>query len=116
MNNKGMTLGVEILIIALFALLAFFTLYMGTNSLGLNFKNNFVDYKKIEEKLEKSAREYLSDKNITEKTIITADTLKSLDLFDSNCNGYVIVNGNYYDSYIKCSDYKTPGYTDVLAN
>ena len=116
MNNKGMTLGVEILIIVLFALLAFFTLYIGTNSLGLNFKSNFVNYKEIEKRIENGAREYLSNKNISEKTIITADKLKSLNLFDSTCDGYVIVFDNYYDSYIKCDNYKTPGYNDALAN
>lgn len=116
MNNKGMTLGVEILIIILFGLLAFFTLYIGTNSLNIDFNNDFVNYKKIEENLEKSAREYFLEKEITEKTIVTADALKSLNLFESKCNGYVIVDGNYYDAYIKCNDYKTPGYSDILAN
>lgn len=116
MDNKGMTLGIEILIIVFFALLAFFTLYIGANSLGVNYENNFINYKKIEESLEKGARKYFLEKEITEKTIVTADTLRSLDLFDSNCNGYVIVNGNYYDSYIKCDKYKTQGYSDILAN
>lgn len=116
MNNKGMTLGIEILIIVLFAFLAFFTLYIGTRSLGVNLNNNFVDYKEIEKELEQSTRQYLSDKKITEKTIITADKLKSLNLFDSNCNGYVIIYDNYYDPYIKCNDYKTIGYNDIFAN
>jgi len=116
MNNRGMTLVTEIFIIILFALLAFLSLYIGVKSFNINFNGNYVDYKKIEGDLEAAAREYVSDKSLNEKTVITADVLKKLDLFESSCDGYVIVNGNYYDAYIKCVDYKTSGYTDVLAN
>jgi len=116
MNNKGMTLGTEICIIVLFALLALLTLYTGTKAFNVNSNNDFVNYKNIEKDLEKAARNYLSDKVITEKVIVTADALKSLNLFDSSCNGYVIADENYYEPYIKCSSYKTSGYSDVLAN
>lgn len=119
MNNKGMTLGTEIFIIIFFAFAAFLSLFIIVRSFTGSYKNNYNNpsyYHSIEKKLEQSARKYMTNKEINEKIIVTADTLKKENLFDEKCAGYVIIDKTFYTAYIKCKDYETPGYTDVLAN
>ncbi len=119
MNNKGMTLGVEILIIVFFAFAAFLSLFILVNSFTGTYNNNYKTpayYHSIELKLENAARKYMDGKNISEKVVITADTLKKENLFDSKCNGYVIIDETFYTPYIKCDDYETIEYSKVLAN
>lgn len=119
MNNKGMTLGIEILIIVFFAFAAFLSIFILVRSFTGSYDNNYKTpayYHSIELKLEKAARKYMDGKSINEKTIITTDELKEEKLFNNKCNGYVIIDKTFYTPYIKCDDYETIGYSKVLAN
>lgn len=119
MNNKGMTLGVEILILVLFILSAFLSVYILVKTFTKNYESNYKNplyYHNIEAKVEDAARKYIENKILDEKTIITTETLKEKNLYDEKCNGYVVIDKTFVQAYIKCDDYQTNGYTGVLAN
>lgn len=119
MNKKGMTLGVEILIIVFFTFAAFLSVYILVKSFTNKYdvsEKNILYYHNIEKELENASKKYMEGKNLTEKIIVTADTLKKNGLFDSECNGYVVINKNFYTPYIKCSEYETNGYLSLLAD
>ena len=89
------------------------------NAFTKSYNNNYKTpayYHSIELKLEKAARKYMEGKSISEKTVVTADTLKRQKMFDNKCNGYVIIDETFYTPYIKCDDYETLGYTNILAD
>lgn len=119
MNKKGMTLGIEILIIVFFTFAAFLSVYIIVKNFTGKYEVNeekIAYYHSIERKLENASKKYMDGKELTEKIIVTADTLKKNRLFDSECDGYVIIDKTFYTPYIKCSGYETNGYSGVLAN
>ena len=80
------------------------------------------DYNALENRVESAARKYYQDKyyNNNDTVIISVDTLKNSGylspIYDSRnkeCKGYAkVLNGNTVVSYIKCSVYKTSGYSE----
>ena len=119
MNKKGMTLGVEILMIVFFTFAAFLSVYILVKSFTGKYEvseEKISYYYNIEKELVNASKKYMDGKNLTEKTIVTVDTLKKNGLFDSKCNGYVVIDKTFYTPYIKCSEYETNGYSGVLAN
>src|SRR5574344_2984076 len=117
MDNKDMTLAMELVKILVFMLAAFLSVYIIFKSTGIYKDPDFTNYYLIEKDMEISAREYMSGKSVTEKTIINSDILKNNNLFSSTCNGYVVIDNNFYDAFIKCGDtYTTAGYVAYLAN
>lgn len=119
MNKKGMTLGVEILIIVFFTFAAFLSVYILVKSFTGKYEvseEKISYYHNIEKELVNASKKYMEDKNLTEKIIVTADTLKKKGLFDSECNGYVVIDKNFYTPYIRCREYETNGYLSSLAN
>lgn len=119
MNKKGMTLGIEILILCLFILLAFLSLYILVKTFTNKYETNFktpLYYYNIEKEIEVAARKYIQDKILEEKTIITTKTLKEKNLYNEKCDGYVVIDKTFVQAYIKCDDYQTNGYSNALAN
>lgn len=78
-------------------------------------------YKYMENSIKDAAIDYYTDNNLTEPAILSYNLLRSMgyisnikDFFNLTCTGYVIVNDNSYKPYIRCKDYKTPGYSAEL--
>lgn len=85
----------------------------------VNYKST-SEYKKLEEKLSKSAQSYFNNIKLGNyKIIVSLEELISKGYIktindpenDSKCNGYVIYDGEKVDSYIKCiGTYQTDNY------
>ena len=119
MNQKGMTLGVEIFVIIFFAFAAFLSVYILTKSFMGKYivnENKPSYYHKIELELENIAKKYIEKNETGEKIIISSNTLREVGYYTNKCDGYVIVDKTTYKPFIKCDDYITNGYSKELAN
>lgn len=124
LNNKGwgtaeMFLLSGGLLIALLVAIFFISKLYGSLDASVSNKH-YVD---LENNLEMSARDYLTDNNIEVVSgfRISYEFLKNNGYIDelndkngNSCSGYVIVNNidniNYYKGYISCAEYKTSNY------
>lgn len=100
-----------------------------TKNSGTTMKgeNNFNNYSEAESAVVDSLKAYRADKYkkndiedtlvITVKELISGGYLKKTLVSGSSCSGYGIISksGSYnYESYIKCGNYTTNGYTSSL--
>lgn len=136
MNKNGWGLRVELAFILLF-LICILISTIGLHSLGLlsdkegayvdlgeyTSRNSNYDYKAIESKVTAAARNYYSEvypNGNNDTIIVSISTLKGLGYLGSvpdskgrECTGYSkILNTGTCVSYIKCSVYKTTGYSE----
>lgn len=96
-----------------------------------NEEVNTINYSNLEDKLvvagSKYANKYLSNENISNTKVITVvrlqteDLLKSLNINETKCSGYIKIEHNdesfKYYPYIKCGSlYQTAGYDENLDN
>jgi len=131
LNKKGWGLTNEILFIAIF-IICLIIAFAGFAKFGLfnskeNKENNSgYSYVSLEEKIIKSAREYVKDEYdndlgidtliITAKNLMDKEYLTNyVDEDDKYCSGYVEVHksegGVVYTPYVKCrSNYESKGY------
>ncbi len=119
MNQKGMTLGVEIFVIVFFAFAAFFSVYLLSKSFTGKYEvneNKLSYYLKIENELENAAKKYIEKNETGEKIVVSSNTLREVGYYINRCNGYVIIDKLLYKPFIKCDDYTTIGYSSELAN
>ena len=131
MNKNGWGLKAELAFVILF-LICILASTIGLYSLGLIGGNNSVfregseainyDYDALERSVTQAANSYYQDKYIAsdDTVVITTNTLKNngylgalTDPRGKECKGYAIVlqTGSIV-SYIKCSVYKTAGYSE----
>lgn len=135
MNKHGWGLRAELAFVLLF-LICIVISTIGLYRLGLlknaagyyDDSNGYIkdnvnyDYDSLEKKLVDAASKYYSDKYksnndtivVTSRTLIDSGYLSPMyDSRNKECNGYAIIlkNGNIV-SYIKCSIYKTAGYSE----
>ena len=117
MNQKGMTLGLEIFMIVFFAFADFLSVYI----LAKTFTGRYVVnektpayYHKIELELKNAAKEYINSNDTDEKIVISSRTLRDKGYYSNNCDGYVIIEKMIYRPFIKCDDYETIGYSKEL--
>lgn len=88
------------------------------NSLGTNSSKTKTtdEHEILEQKLMNTAKNYISNKEITYPIKITSDTLieegymTTMKDKKGECSGYVTYNNDNYYSYIKCKEYETIGY------
>lgn len=127
LNKKGWGLRVELLFIVLF-LVCLLIATIGLNRFGLfgnsNVNNDAFSYSDLEYKLNDAAKRYYQNNyevSLDNTLIINSSTLlfngylsNFVDGNNNNCSGYTRViskSGSItYTSYIKCPNYKTPGY------
>ena|SRR5574344_2055713 len=90
---------------------------------GLKIKSNNKPYLALENDLKESAQAYMgqylnempsTSTNVTAKTLMENNLLKSMKIKDEECDGYVKVSKVYvtyeYKAYIKCPKYTTRGF------
>ena len=131
MNKNGWGLRAELAFVILF-LICIIISTIGLYRMGLIGSNNSVfkestnninfDYDSLERRLVNAASEYYKDnyRSNDDTIVVTTNTLKRsgyLDpLYDAKgkeCKGYaMILHNSNIVSYIKCSMYKTTGYSD----
>lgn len=119
MNQKGMTLGVEIFMIIFFTLAAFLSVYILVKSFTGKYvvnENKPSYYHKIELELENAAKKYIEKNETGEKIVISSKTLREVGYYTNKCDGYVIIEKVLYKPFIKCDDYTTIGYSKELAS
>ena len=136
MNKNGWGLRAELGFILLF-LICILISTIGLHSLGLlrdkegayvdlgeyTSRNANFSYKSLEDKVSASARKYYSDNypnGSRDVLIVSTSTLKNLGYLGSiadnrsrECKGYAkILRSGTCVSYIRCSNYKTSGYSE----
>ena len=135
MNKNGWGLRAELAFLLLF-LICILIATIGLHRMGLLGNNDSgvyedfssyssgsssFDYDSLEKQVETAAKRYYNDKYSTGDTIVVSvDTLKTygylMPIYDSRskeCKGYakILRTGNAI-AYIKCSNYKTVGYSE----
>lgn len=142
MNQRGWSLssyiGYAVVLLIFILIIAFNVIRLNQSGLvdndtknsGATMKgeNNFNNYSEAESAVVDSLKAYRADKYkkndiegtlvITVKELISGGYLKKTLVSGSSCSGYGIISKSgstyNYESYIKCGDYTTNGYTSSL--
>lgn len=141
MNQRGWSLssyiGYAVILIIFILIIAFNVIKLNSSTRGnngdnsgttMNGENKVSSYSEAEGAVVDSLKGYRADKYkkkdidgtliVTVNELISGGYLKTIVLDGTNCSGYGVIskNGSSYDyeSYVRCGNYTTPGYTSSL--